>query len=414
MDAPRLNVTVQIAGDNVPAGTLYSNIRRGIETSTFTYDDAYVRRPDAFALSPDLPLVSGSLYSGANSMFSAFEDCMPDRWGRNLMLRAERNQAREQNRTARTLFERDYLAGVNDETRQGAIRIWDGAHALSPSETGVPREVDIPSLLSSADRAARDMDVDVRDLLAAGSSLGGARPKASVRDEHGILNIAKFPKADESTLDDTCAWEAVALKLAGMCGIRVPKIRLERIGGRAVLILERFDRNGTVRLPYLSAMSAVQGEDGGSYSYLEIAEFIEREGAQPHADIRELWLRVLLSCAIGNTDDHMRNHGFLHEKGGWRLSPAFDINPTRGDNPKYLSTALDFDTQDADPQAALSCCEHYRMRPIEARRQAAYMARVLKSWRNVAMRFGIGAASIEAMSSCFTSGIERLERASRP
>lgn len=281
---------------------------------------------------------------------------------------------------------------------------------MSPAIVGVPREVSIPSLLSSADRAARDMDADVRDLLAAGSSLGGARPKASVLDEKGVLNIAKFPKAEETLLDDTCAWEAVALDLAGRCGIRVPRIRLLRVAGRSVLLLGRFDRCGKERIPYLSAMSAVQGTDGGSYSYLEIADFLETDGAKPGEDIRELWLRMLFSCAIGNTDDHMRNHGFLHERGGWRLSPAFDVNPTRGNNPKYLSTALDFDEREASPEAAIACSDLYRVKAHEARRLARSMAHVLCGWRKIATGYGISAASIDAMESCFDTGVERLER----
>lgn len=406
-------VTIQLEGDDVRVGTLYSHVRRGVETATFAYDSSYLSHPDAFALAPDLPLISGPIHSGGKPMFDAFEDCMPDRWGRNLMMRAERNAAREEGRTARTLFERDMLAGVNDETRQGAIRLWENGRAVSSSDSGVPRETSIPALLSSADRAACDMDADVRDLLAAGSSLGGARPKASIVDEHGVLCIAKFPKADESLLDDTCAWEAVALTLASRCGIRVPKVRLMRVRNRAVLLLERFDRQESQRVPYLSGMSAVQGSDGGSYSYLELVDFLETEGAAPEADVKELWLRILYSCAIGNTDDHMRNHGFLRERRGWRLSPAFDVNPTRGDNQKYLSTSVDFDANEALPEVVLLCCEYYRFKRDEAREYAGHMARVLQSWRKTAVRFGISSASIEAMASCFDSGTERLLKASR-
>lgn len=413
MDAAKLNVTIQLDGEDVQAGVLFPHVRRGVETATFVYDDAYLTQPGAFALSPDLPLVAGAIHSNGKPMFDAFEDCMPDRWGRNLMLRGERNLAREEGRAARTLFERDYLAGVGDETRQGALRFWSDGRAMTPSVSGVPREVSIPDLLSSADRAARDMDADVRDLLAAGSSLGGARPKASVIDEHGVLNIAKFPKADESLLDDTCAWEAVTLELAGRCGIRVPNTRLVRVAGRAVLLLERFDRCGDRRVPYLSAMTAVQGHDGESYSYLEIVDFLEREGAKPEADIRELWLRVLFSCAVGNTDDHLRNHGFVRQCSGWRLSPAFDVNPTRGDNLKFLSTAIDFDEREASPDVAIACCEYYRVELDEARRWAGRMAKTLRSWRKVAVGLGVSAASIEAMASCFEAGIDRLERAAR-
>lgn len=403
-------ITVQIGGADVPAGTLFSHVRNGVETATFSYARGYLSRTDSFALAPDMPLVPGPIHSDA-PMFRAFSDCMPDRWGRNLILRAEGAAARENGRAARTLFEHDLLAGVNDETRQGALRIWTGGQAVAAPASGVPREVSIPALLSSADRAARDMDADIRDLLAAGSSLGGARPKASIRDERGTLCIAKFPKADESLLDDTCAWEAVALELAARCGIRVPATRLMRVSGRAVLLLERFDRDGDERIPYMSGMTAVQGRDGGSYSYLELVDFLETEGSSPEADIQELWLRVLLSCALGNTDDHMRNHGFLREAAGWRLSPLFDVNPTPGDNPKYLSSAIDFDVRDAEPMAALERCRLFRIDPKAARAKSLAMAAAFRGWRKTASSKGISASSAERMGSCFEAGIQRLEQA---
>lgn len=236
------------------------------------------------------------------------------------MLRAERQAAKREERAQRALLESDYLAGVGDEARQGALRIWVGDDPVAKPEVGVPREVSIPDLLAAADRASVDIDADVSDLVAAGSSLGGARPKASVVDEKGCLCIAKFPKSDESALEDVCAWEKTVLDLAGEFGIRVPETRLLRVAGRSVLLLRRFDRRGESRIHYISGLSAVQGHDGDRYSYLDLVSFLEEEGASPQEDIIELWKRVLFSCAIGNTDDHMRNHGFLNDGKGWRLS----------------------------------------------------------------------------------------------
>lgn len=324
------------------------------------------------------------------------------------MLRAERAHARDEGRAARTLFEHDYLAGVNDEARQGALRIWVSGSAVANVADGVPREVRIPDLLAAADKAAVDLDADVGDLVAAGSSLGGARPKASVVDERGVLNVAKFPKSDESASEDVCAWEKTALDLASAAGIRVPKTRLLRVAGRSVLLLERFDRREGLRIPYLSGMTAVQGNDGGRYSYLELVAFLEEDGCRPDADIRELWRRVLFSCAIGNTDDHMRNHAFLREAGGWRLSPAFDVNPTPGDNRKYLRSAIDFDTDEASPQAAIDACEWYRMRKEDAIAEARKMAATLKRWRKLASANGVSKASADYMAPCFEAGIRRL------
>lgn len=406
----RYDVTVQLGGTDVPVGTLSANARRGIETASFSYADSYLGRPDSFALSPDLPLVQGARHTGGSRLFGAFEDCMPDRWGRNLLLREERRLARSESRAARALFESDYLVGVSDLAREGAIRLWQGDVALAPSAWGVPKETSVPELLMAADLAVSDMDADVRYLLAAGSSLGGARPKASVVDEGGHLCIAKFPKADEGRLEDVCAWEHVVQVLAGKVGIVVPQTRLVRAEDRAVLLLRRFDRQGQLRVPYLSGLSAIQGTDGGSYSYLELVDFLEREGERPAEDVRELWRRVLLSCSIGNTDDHMRNQGLLRGYKGWRLAPLFDVNPTPGDNPKYLSCSIDLDHLDASPQVAVEACEYFRVSHAEARAFAQRLARTLGSWEKVASQDGVSKASLERMRSCFEAGIGRLER----
>jgi serine/threonine-protein kinase HipA len=343
-------------------------------------------------------------------MFLAFEDCMPDRWGRNLMLRAERASATSDGRAARILTEGDMLCAVNDETRQGAIRIWDAEGiALAPSDQGVPREVSIPALLDASDKAARDMDADVRDLLAAGSSLGGARPKASIRDERGTLCIAKFPKADELPDEDICAWENVAANLASKAGIAVPKTRLLRVAGRAVLLLERFDRTGDVRVPYISGMSAVQGKDGERYSYLDLVEFIEEEGSAPAQDLPELWRRVLFSCVVGNIDNHMRNYGFLRDAQGWKLAPSFDVNPTPGDQAKYLNTSIDYDINEASVAAAIKAADYFRVSAAEALEFAGKMSSTLKSWEKVARANGISKGSINNMATCFESGIAALD-----
>ena len=400
-------VTVQIDGRDVFAGTLYAHVRRGVESASFRYDVSYLSDGRAFPLAPDMPLIDGTVHTQGKSMFRAFGDCMPDRWGRSLMLREERRRARGEGRAARTLFEHDYLAGVSDAARQGALRIWAAGSPVA-DVGGVPREVRIPDLLRAADRAAADLDADVGDLVAAGSSLGGARPKASVVDEGGALNIAKFPKPEELPAEDVCAWEKTALDLAALSGIRVPVSRLLRVGGRSVLLVRRFDREGSRRIPYLSGLTAVQGDDGGSYSYLDLVSFLEEEGGAPESDIRELWRRILFSCAIGNVDDHMRNHGFLREGAGWRLSPAFDVNPTPGDNPKYLRSAIDYDHDEADPGAAVAACEWFRMGHGEAVAEARSMSSKLKRWRKVATANGISKASQDYMASCMESGIDRL------
>ena len=251
-----------------------------------------------------------------------------------------------------------------------------------------------------------DVDADVRDLIAAGSSLGGARPKASVRDGMGRLCIAKFPKPSDT--DDVSAWEYVALQIARLAGICVPDFRLVRFGGRSILLLDRFDRSQAGRVPHISGLTAVQGRDGGSYSYLELVEFIEEHGSSPMYDLHELWKQMLLTCALGNTDNHLRNYGFLHDGKGWRLSPAFDVNPTQGDFDKSLSTAIDFDVRDADPRAAFDVREYFRLSAEEARHIASQTANVVARWKGLARKAGIDSRSVKEMSSCFECGERRL------
>ncbi len=403
-------VTMQIEGEDVTCGTLFQSVRHGIETTTFSYDAGYLRNPKSFSLSPDMPLGPGTFHSRGLQSLRAFGDAMPDRWGRNLLLRSERLSADREMRTERTLFEIDYLIGANDATRQGALRIWDAKGiAIARPESGVPREVDIPALLDASDLASSDLDADVRDLIDAGSSLGGARPKASVRTADGTLCIAKFPKSDEDAITDSEAWEQAMLVLMGRAGIAVPRSRLLRIKGRSVLLMERFDRSQSRRIPYMSGLSAVQGNDGGAYTYLELAEFIEDCGAAPDRDLPELWRRALFSCAVGNTDNHLRNYGFLHEGSGWALSPAFDVNPTRGGGEKYLATALDFGRAEADARIALEVADYFRVGASEARGYVHRLAAVLRHWQAVARQRGISDASIRAMEPGLAHGIANLE-----
>lgn len=407
-------VTVQIDGQDIPCGTLWQSVRHGSETTSFSYNQDYLMDGRAFSLSPDMPLGPGMFHSQGLRGLRAFEDAMPDRWGRNLLMRSERLAARNEGRTERTLFETDFLVGVSDETRQGALRLWNtNGTALAQSETGVPREVSIPSLLDASDRAAHDMDADVRDLVAAGSSLGGARPKASVRTADGRLCVAKFPKADEEPLAETEGWERVMLVLMAKCGITVPDSRLLRLSGRTVLLTGRFDRRGGQRIPYISGLTAIQGNDGGTYSYLELVDFIEAEGADPLLDLSQLWQRALFSCVVGNTDNHLRNYGFLREAGGWRLAPALDVNPTTGGGEKYLATTLDFDNAEASPRLALDVADCFRVGRDEAVAAGRRMLSVVQSWRKVARSEGIPEAAQAVMAGNLERGLSALEKAVR-
>lgn len=251
----------------------------------------------------------------------------------------------------------------------------------------------------------------MRELIDAGSSLGGARPKASIQTGGGTLCIAKFPNPDEDASTDSEAWEQTMLVLMDRAGITVPASRLLRVKSRSVLLMERFDRNRSCRIPYISGLSAVQGNDGGTYTYLELAEFIEECGSDPRRDLPELWRRAVFSCCVGNTDNHLRNFGFLRDPDGWRLSPAFDVNPTRGGGEKYLATALDFGRPEADARIALEVADYFRVSRPEAIAYMHRLAAVLKQWQATARQQGISDASINAMDAAFSRGIRNLEEA---
>lgn len=270
-------VHVDLDGEPVLVGTLYARFRKNRESATFTYDAGWLSHSSRFALEPALVLhdLAHHTHTG-HAMFGAFGDSAPDRWGRMLMRRAERQRARAENRPPRAMNEIDCLLGVDDETRQGALRFTEqlGGPFLAVAGDGprVPPLVELPTLLAAADRMANDEDTDddLRLLLAPGSSLGGARPKASVRDHDNRLLIAKFPHPGDEI--DQPAWEALALRLASSAGIHASQGRLETIANRSVLLLNRFDRIGTRRVPFLSTMSLLGASDNESHSYLEIAD----------------------------------------------------------------------------------------------------------------------------------------------
>ena len=332
------------------------------------------------------------------------------RWGRSLIRRREAAQARDEGREPRSLGEVDYLLGVRDDLRQGALRFRrsDGPFE-AVEDRGVPTLTDLPELLALAARAERgtaDLP-DLQRLIRVGSSLGGARPKAHVRDANGNLAIAKFPSAAHDTWN-VMAWEKVALELAAQAGITVPATTLLNLAGRSVLVVDRFDRTrdadgGPVgRVGYVSAMTMLQSTDGEQGSYLEIAEAIEERSSQATADLRQLWRRIVFSILISNTDDHLRNHGFLHEGGdSWRLSPVFDVNPNPDPGAKHLSTAIDLGDDTANISLALSVADYFRLSAEEANIVVAQVQAAVSRWATVARQHGLSSQEITAMSLAF-------------
>jgi len=402
-----VQVYVSTPDGEVEAGTLYSHRRGRLESATFAYAQEYVSRRGAYQLDPALPLSSApSQTPVGRAIFGAFADCAPDRWGRTLIKRAQARAAQETGEAARSLGEIDYLLGVRDDLRQGALRfrIGDGPF-LASEEAGVPTLTDLPELLQLADAAERDDASlpDLKRLLRVGSSLGGARPKAHVRAADGRVAIAKFPSAANDSWN-VMAWEKVALDLARAAGIAVPDSQLLTLAGRHVLVVDRFDRtpSGT-RLGYISAMTALEARDGDQRSYLEIAEAIEQTSSRAGADLRQLWRRIVFNVLISNTDDHLRNHGFLHAGGtAWDLAPAFDLNPDPDRGAKYLSTAIDASDTSASLALAMSVAPLFRLSPTAAAVVVQEVAAAVGTWRSTAATW-LAPAQIEEMAPAFAA-----------
>lgn len=400
-------VYLELRGTPHLAGRLWMRTRRDRESATFEYDRGWLVHPERFSLEPALKLGPGPFHTSPDQpLFGAIGDSAPDRWGRVLMRRAERRRAEREGQTPRTLREIDYLLMVDDEARMGALRFAEnegGPFLAEYGATRIPPLIELPRLLSAADHATSDTDTeeDLRLLLAPGSSLGGARPKASVRDRDGSLAIAKFPsKADEF---NAVMWEAVALTLAAKAGIVVPAWRIETVADRPVLLLRRFDRDGANRLPFLSAMSMLGARDNEPRSYPEFVDILRQHGAAPKEDMHALWRRIVFSVLISNTDDHLRNHGFLWTSpAGWRLSPAYDLNPVPTDiKPRILTTAIDLEDGTASLNLALKVASYFDLSQREAHAIAAQAGHAVATWRREAGRVGIGAREIDRMASSF-------------
>ena len=401
-----ITIYVAVRERNLLAGRLYPHRHRGVESASFAYDDRYLAGPEAYALDPALPLVTGALQTPVgHALFGAFSDCAPDRWGRTLIKRAEIARAKLAGTGPHSMSEAEILLGVRDDLRQGALRFRHSEEGpfLAVEDSGVPILTDLPKLLEIAERAESDSAdyADLKRLLRAGSSLGGARPKAHVVDAAGRIAIAKFPSASSDTWN-VMAWEKVALDLARDAGIKVPDSQLIHVGARNVLVVDRFDRRGTTRVGYVSAMTMLEARDGDQRSYLEIAGVIEERSAATTADLNQLWRRMAFSILISNTDDHLRNHGFLHERAdSWSLSPAFDLNPNPDPGPKELSTAIDFSDTRASVDTLMEVAEYFRLNAEGATDVLTRVSSAVGRWRAVAATHGLQQADINAMEPAF-------------
>lgn len=399
-----LFVCIEHEGTSVPAGRLLTRSRGGKESASFVYAEEWLGRRAAFSLDPRLPLGPGIFHS-RESLFHAFTDPAPDRWGQTLMRRNERARARREGRSPRTLLQVDFLMLVDDETRLGALRFKEKEEGpfLSADGKRIPPVLELPRLLAATSRITEDKetDEDLQLVLAPGTSLGGARPKASVRDIDGRLLIAKFPRKDDEW--PLTRWEATTLELASKAGIDVPRWRLEVVAKKAVLLVERFDRRAGHRVPFMSARTALGADESDGRSYIEIADALRQDGSAVTRDLAQLWRRIVFNILVSNTDDHLRNHGFLREKQGWRLSPAYDMNPMPVDvRPRVHVLAIDEHDQTASLENALSVAPSFGIaKRAQAQGIAREIAEAVSTWAIVAKRNGLRKGEIERMESAF-------------
>lgn len=400
-------VYVDLEGIPIKVGQLWSRLRNGRESMSFEYNRDWLSHPKRFSLDPALKLAVGSFHASPDKpLFGGIDDSAPDRWGRLLMRRSERRNAEQEKRTARALKEIDFLLMVADEGRQGALRFKredQGPFLTTYDKNHIPPLVSVGKLLTAASHVMQESETeeDLRLLLAPGSSLGGARPKASVKDKDGHLAIAKFPRKDDEI--DIIAWEAVALTLASKAGIKVPEWRLETVGRQKILLSRRFDRKKNIRIPFLSAMSVLAAKDNEMHSYLEIADAIRQMSASPKEDLDSLWRRIVFNVLISNVDDHLRNHAFLYlGLEGWRLSPAYDLNPTPTDiKPRILSTAIDLVDPTASLDLAVDVAHYFDLDTRDAKRIITEVGTVTARWREEATKLKIKKVEIDRMASAF-------------
>ena len=392
-------------------GILYVNSLKGEESYSFEYDREWLKKTSLkITLDPELMPYSGRQYPFGKTIFGLFSDSSPDRWGRVLMNKRERILAGKEGRKPAKLYDSDYLLGVYDETRLGGIRFKtepNGAFLSDDKETAAPPWTSLRTL-EEASRNFENEDTALSEkwlnqLIRPGSSLGGARPKATVIDPKEQLWIAKFPSKNDE--NDSGAWEMVTHDLAELCGLHVPEAKLEKFSKLgSTYLVKRFDRILNKRVHFASAMTLLGKTDGASAadgtSYLDIAAFIKSYGAQPKQDLIELWKRIVFNMAVSNTDDHLRNHAFIFTENGWRLSPLYDVNPVPyGDE---LSLNVDEADNRINIDLAIETAVRFGISRTDATNDAKdILVIVRENWEKLATAYGLSRRLIEEMRPAF-------------
>lgn len=395
-------------------GELRAEYVRGKEIFSFNYDNGWLRTRYSHVLDPEMLLYSGAQYSSdARVNFGVFLDSSPDRWGRMLMKRREAALARSESRPEITLRESDYLLGVFDGHRMGALRFKEdpdgpfldnNENFATPPWTSI-RELEQISLKLEEEDVMDDPEYTkwLTMLVNPGSSLGGARPKVSVLDVSKNLWIAKFPS--KSDTKDIGGWEIVASELAGAAGINVAHSIVRNFSGRQhTFLTRRFDRTDDgKRIHFASAMTMLSHKDGDSFregaSYLELAEFLANNGSNIDSDLKELWTRIVFNIMVSNTDDHLRNHGFILTDKGWILSPAFDINPN--EKGTGLSLNISFDDNALDLDLALEVIGYFRMDRESGLMIIERLKESISHWRRVSAKYQLSKTEQDLMAKVF-------------
>lgn len=412
-----IEVYAHWAGLSSPSlmGVLYATLSRGKEIFSFEYATQWLNDNQSHVLDPSLQFFQGQQYApDGQDNFGIFLDSSPDRWGRILMDRREAQLAREEGRKECKLLESDYLLGVYDEHRIGAIRfkinskgpfLDDNKNYSAPPWTSLRALANASLQLEKEDAQTNPSYAKwLKMLIAPGGSLGGARPKASVVDIQRHPWIAKFPSRHDE--NDIGAWEMVAYKLAESAKLTMAEAKLEKFNSRYHTFLnKRFDRTDLgERVHFASAMTLLQRNDGDDAadgaSYLELVEFITRQGAQPEKDLEQLWRRIIFYICVSNVDDHLRNHGFIfHPSNGWVLSPAFDINPVATGDGLKLNVSESDNSQDLE--LAKEVAKYFRIKPSDANKIIKDVVKAVKNWREVATSLGISSSEQDRMANAF-------------
>ena len=393
-------------------GVLSAQQAKGKKAFSFEYDKDWLKTEKKFLLDPDIQLYGGPQFPNQKENFGIFLDSMPDTWGRSLMKRREVQRAIENNEKPKTLYDIDFLLGVYDESRMGALRfktdldgyfLDDNKNATSPPWSSI-RELQHAAHIFENDTENEEVNRWLSVLMAPGSSLGGARPKANILDNDKSLWIAKFPSKTDIT--DKAAWEFLAYKLAINAGIEMSTCRIERIVGKHhTFFTKRFDRHGDERIHFASAMTMTGNNEDTirdtQASYLDIAEFISNHGANIQSNLHQLWRRIIFNIAISNTDDHLRNHGFILTKEGWILSPAYDLNPSIDKD--GLALNIDTNNNNLDFELAKSVGEYFRLNNTQMDIIINQIVTVVIDWKAIATTIGISRAEQKLMEKAFNT-----------